>query len=100
MADPGESKGLLSGTNSIEETKERGKWYKDKNDISNLPSVLTRIKADSSGPCGTSNWISMPTAKDLIANAFKAPVFFWSTSYSQTFFPHCQSTISTGDNFT
>ena len=71
-----------------EDTKERGKWYKDNNYITNLPSVLKRIKVDSSGPCVTSNWMSMPTAGDLIANTFKAPVFFWSTSYSQTFFPH------------
>ncbi|KNZ63948.1 hypothetical protein VP01_1080g2 [Puccinia sorghi] len=28
------------------------------------------------------------TTVDLIANTFKAPVLFWSTSYSQTFFPH------------
>ena len=71
-----------------EDTKERGKWYKDNNYITNLPSVLKRIKVDSSGPCVMSNWMSMPTAGDLIANTFKAPVFFWSTSYSQTFFPH------------
>ncbi|KNZ45121.1 hypothetical protein VP01_847g4, partial [Puccinia sorghi] len=38
--------------------------------------IVKRIKDDSSGPCGTSNWMTMPTAGDLIANMFKAPVFF------------------------
>ncbi|KNZ43797.1 hypothetical protein VP01_9855g1, partial [Puccinia sorghi] len=34
-----------------QDTKERGKWCKDKYYISNLPSVLKRIKVDSSGTC-------------------------------------------------
>ena len=69
-------------------TKERGKWYKDHSYIDNISSVLNRIKFESSGPCHIGNWMSMPTCGDLIANTFKSPVFFWSTSFSQSFFPH------------
>ena len=71
-----------------EDTQERSKWYIDHSYIDNISSVLNRIKFQSSGPCGRANWMSIPTAGDLIANTFKTPVFFWSTSYSQSFFPH------------
>ncbi|KNZ60844.1 hypothetical protein VP01_1492g1 [Puccinia sorghi] len=41
----------ISAWNKLyEETKERGKWYKDKNYISNLPSVLKRIKSSFGSP--------------------------------------------------
>ena len=71
-----------------QDTKERSQWYKDQGYIDNISSVLNRIQCESSGPCRVANWMSMPTAGDLIANTFKCPVFFWSPSFSQTFFPH------------
>ncbi|KNZ53212.1 hypothetical protein VP01_3303g2 [Puccinia sorghi] len=75
----------LSMRNKLyEDIKGRGKWYKDKNHISNIPLVLKRIKFDFSGPCSTSNWMSIPTSGDLIFNKFQAPVFLCS----QNLFPH------------
>ncbi|KNZ44135.1 hypothetical protein VP01_947g2 [Puccinia sorghi] len=65
---------------SFSPTSQKGKWYKDQTYISNLPSVLKRIKVESSRPFSTSKWISMPTAGDLITNTFKSPVFFSQAS--------------------
>ncbi|KNZ50307.1 hypothetical protein VP01_449g3 [Puccinia sorghi] len=40
-----------------------------------------------SGPC-LGICMSIPTCGDLIANKFKLLRFFWSTYFSQSFFPH------------
>jgi hypothetical protein len=49
---------------------------------------LNRIKKELGDPCKKPKWMSMPTSGDLIAITFQTPVFFWSASFSQTFFPH------------
>jgi hypothetical protein len=43
---------------------------------------------ESGDPCNKPNWMSMTTSGDLIVNTFHTPVFFWSKSFAQTFFPH------------
>ena len=71
-----------------EDVEKRAEWYLEKNYLSKVKATLTRIKTSKEGPCSKAHWMSMPTTGDLLANAFETPVFFWSTSYSQTFFPH------------
>ena len=68
--------------------KEKGEWYKNKAYIDDPQKEMKRIHFQSKGPCPKSHWMSMPSTGDLMANAFQTPVFFWSPSYSQTFFPH------------
>ncbi|KNZ57747.1 hypothetical protein VP01_2082g3 [Puccinia sorghi] len=52
-------------------------WYKDHSYIDNIFSALNSIKFEFSRPCRVGNWISMPTAVDLVCNNFKPPVIFW-----------------------
>ena len=59
-----------------------------KNYLRQVKPALTQIKTSKEGPCSKAHWMKMSTIGDLLANAFETPVFFWSTSYSQTFFPH------------
>ena len=71
----------------IAELKERRQWYIDNNFFHNINSVVDRLTA-TPGYVGRSKWMSFPTMGNLIANAFKTPVFFFSKCWSQTFFPY------------
>jgi hypothetical protein len=53
-----------------------------------IDAMLRRISfPDIKETCHIRNWMCMPSMGDPIANAFNCPVFFFSQSISQTFFP-------------
>ncbi|EFP93080.1 uncharacterized protein PGTG_19360 [Puccinia graminis f. sp. tritici CRL 75-36-700-3] len=51
-------------------------------------NALARIKINSAAPVGEEHRISMPMTAEPLANAFRTPVFYFSTTGSQGFFPH------------
>jgi histone-lysine N-methyltransferase SETD2 len=51
-------------------------------------NALARIKTNSAAPVGEEHWMSMPMTAEPLANAFSTPVFYFSTTGSQGFFPH------------
>ena len=71
----------------IDVIKNCRQWYLEHGFFHNIDSVLERLTAPS-GRVGISKWMSMPSMGDVMANAFETPVFFFSPSWSQTFFPY------------
>ena len=71
----------------IAEITTQHQWYLEHNFFQNIDGVLAQLTA-TPGTVGMSKWMSMPSMGDVMANAFQTPVFFFSTSWSQTFFPH------------
>ncbi|EFP92211.2 uncharacterized protein PGTG_18108 [Puccinia graminis f. sp. tritici CRL 75-36-700-3] len=50
-------------------------------------NTLARIKTNSAAPVGEEHWMSMPMTAEPLANAFSTPVFYFSKTGSQGFFP-------------
>ena len=71
-----------------QEIQKRREFYKRDPAVDNLEEVESALIVTSTQPCGESKWMSMPSMAAAIANAFETPLFFFSTSYSHTAFPH------------
>ena len=67
---------------------EKRRFYKVNFYFSDINAILKRIFfPDVTEKCNRPNWMCMPTMGDPISNAFNRPVFFFSKTHSQTFFP-------------
>ena len=74
----------------LDELNTRGKWYVDKEvmDQETLDELKKRTQVRSNKSCGRSFWMCMPSMGEPLANDFECPLFFFSSSSSQTFLPH------------
>ena len=64
------------------------RFYQVNSFFPDIDAMLRQIKfPDTKKRCDIPNWMCMPSMGDPLANAFKCPVFFFSHSISQTFFP-------------
>jgi hypothetical protein len=60
-------------------------WYQKV--FHKIKGALAHIKVDSPAPCPKAHWMSMPSTGEVMANAFKRPVFYLSDTFCQTFLP-------------
>lgn len=72
----------------IKEITNRRESYEEQQIFHRIDKVLEQISVDSPKPCPQAKWMSMPAVGDAMANSFQCPVFFFSATWSQTFFPY------------
>ncbi|KNZ54000.1 uncharacterized protein VP01_307g4 [Puccinia sorghi] len=56
-----------------------------------LENTAAQIWVDNKKTCGISHWISMPTTGNLLVELYNRPVFYFSSSWSQSSFPSSTS---------
>ena len=72
----------------IKEITSQCKWYEDVAIFLDIDKALVRIDSGNPDGCGPDKWMSLPSMGECMDNAFQTPVFFFSSSWSQTFLPY------------
>lgn len=71
----------------IQEINSRREWYIEMKIFHNIDKALAQIHSED-GVCGVDKWMSLPSMGECMANTFQTPVFFFSSTWSQTFLPY------------
>ena len=69
----------------------QSKFYLNQRFFHNLEHTAEQIWVENNKPCGINHWMSMPTTGHLLVELYNRPVFYFSSAWSQSFFPSSTS---------
>ncbi|KNZ56961.1 hypothetical protein VP01_2278g2 [Puccinia sorghi] len=66
--------------------KAQSNFYLTQGFFHKLEHTATQIRVEKNRPCGSNHWMSMPSISNLPVELYNRPVFYSSSSWSQSFF--------------